>query len=57
MDENKFWLSLWLSIIGAVTLIGVCAFLFTYMGQRDLIKAGFSREMLLGYSQPQWVKR
>lgn len=55
--ENRFWLAIWALIAGTIVTIALLAFLFTYLGQRDLLKAGFAREVLPSTSTPQWVKR
>lgn len=53
MDENEFWMGIWRLIAGLI----ICAFVFNYLGQRDLISGGFIREMVPGSSSPQWIKK
>lgn len=57
MSENDFWMCLWKLIAGIIMGTIFCAFLFNYLGQKDLIQNGFIREMVAGSSCPQWIKK
>ena len=57
MNEDKFWIWIWSLVAGSIVTITFIVALFIFMGQRDLIKAGFTREMMPGYSGPQWVRK
>lgn len=56
MEENVFWIRLWALVISGIVVIGLAGFVFTYLGQRDLINAGFKRDTVRGYSAPTWIK-
>lgn len=57
MSENDLWMCLWKLIAGIIMGTIFCAFLFNYLGQKDLINGGFVREMAIGSSTAQWIKK
>ena len=56
MSEEKFWLYVWSLITSTTIVIVFTACLFNYLGQRDLLKAGFNRKVVPGYSAAIWTK-
>lgn len=57
MEENLFWFRLWSLLLGFALIMLSEVAIFTYLGKKDMIRAGFTRDVLPGYAGVQWIKR
>jgi hypothetical protein len=57
MNDNKFWLILWVTLAVCATVFGCWILEFSNERTEMFINAGYTRECLPGYDWPQWVKK
>lgn len=56
MNENKFWLSLWLGL-AAIVFTGASVLMWIdFQSDKYFVNHGYTRAMLVGSSMVQWVK-
>lgn len=57
MDEDKFWLSLWMGVSVSIVILVLGVAWINHLNERQFIQNGFTRETLPGQSMTQWIKK
>jgi hypothetical protein len=56
MDENKFWLSLWLGIGFLVVVFCTTLIILSYRYDYKMAELGYQETSILGNAYPVWQK-
>jgi hypothetical protein len=56
MNDNKFWLSLWLTIIICFVVTLTSLVYLNYWNEQKMAELGYQETMIQGSSMPHWQK-
>lgn len=56
MEDNKFWLTLWITIIICLVILVTSSVYLTFWHEQKMAELGYQETILQGSSMPRWQK-
>ena len=57
MNNEDFWIKVWNIVAVTLTVIVIASLWFNTIMNRDYIEGGYSKQMVVGYGEPVWMKQ